>query len=264
MISFLKKIFITPQNKFYEPKLFIFTGAGISADSGLATYRDNQDKTSLWNEYDSKKFSNYQTWYQNKTDVFEFWNARKNEMNLAQPNIAHLGIVALQEKYKDRVFIATQNIDMLFERANAKNVLHVHGNIYNMECKKCSHKWYIGEDFFDIKMLCPQCQSDKVKPDIVLFGENAPKYKVLYDVFNFRQIHPQDIILCIGTSFKVCTLDNIIGYDQYQPGFKILANYTSASHIPESRFDNVFYGKVIDNWDSINNIILKKMLLQKL
>lgn len=251
----------TPQ--LYYPKLFIFTGAGISADSGLATYRDSIGN-SIWNQYDSKVFSNYQTWYGNKKTVFDFWNDRKHEMNLAQPNSAHIGISKLQQTYSDRVFVATQNIDTLFEKANGHNILHVHGDIEHMHCTKCSHKWYVGQSLFDIDAVCMQCKSDKVKPAIVLFGEHAPKYKVLYEVFNFRNIQPQDIILCIGTSFEVCKLDNIIGYGQYQPGFKILANYREADNIDQSRFNKIFYGKVIDNWDCINQLLIEKMKPQLL
>lgn len=263
MLTYLKNFFRESKSKeqYYYPKLYIFTGAGISADSGLNTYRGNSDNSNapLWKQYDVKKYSSYQNWYNNKEQLFEFWSARKEEMINATPNLAHIGIAKLQALYCDRIFVATQNIDTLFEQAGAKNILHVHGDIEHMECKNCSHYWYIGQQLYYQHSICPQCHSDKVKPAIVLFGENAPKYRTLYDTFNFRKIKNQDIIVCIGTSFQVCKLDNIIGYGQYQPGFKILANYEKIPNIDDSRFNYTAFGKIVDHWENIENLINDKM-----
>lgn len=261
MLTYLKKIIqCNNNNKYYYPKLYVFTGAGISADSGLATYRGNSNNnTPIWNEFDVKKYSNYQTWYNNKAELFHFWNERKKEMINAKPNIAHIGITNLQLSYPDRVVIATQNIDTLFEKAGATDILHVHGSIEYMECKHCHDRWFIGNELYDKHTTCTKCQSDKVKPAIVLFGENAPKYRILYDTFNFRKIHKHDLIVCIGTSFQVCKLDNIIGYGQYQPGFKILANYEKIPNIDDTRFNYTAFGKIIETWDNVENLIKEKM-----
>jgi NAD-dependent deacetylase len=261
MINYLKKIFNTKSEKIEQedkPKLLIFSGAGLSADSGLATYRDNHQK-SLWNTYDANVYSNFNNWYENKEKLFDFWNQRKKEMLNAQPNIAHFGLANLQKKYPNQVYIATQNIDLLLEKAGAQDVLHVHGKIDEMMCMKCNHTWYVGSTPFNNKEVCSHCKSDMIKPKIVLFGEQAPLYNTLYSMFDFRKRTENDIILCIGTSFKVINLDMIIGYGKYQPSYKILVNYKSINEIKESRFNECFFGKASDNWNEIEKSIELKL-----
>jgi NAD-dependent deacetylase len=263
-MNFIKKLFssskLTVIDTLYQPRLLVFSGAGLSADSGIPTYRGNsQSGKSLWTQYEAKKYSNYKNWYENKEELFSFWNDRKSEIFKSGPNIAHFGLTQLQKDYGDSVILATQNVDNLLEKSGAKNVLHVHGDLENMDCKDCNHSWFIGSKPYSHIEKCPLCFSNHVKPAIVLFGESAPKYKELTNIFNFRKINKHDIILCLGTSFKVCKLDNIIGYGEYQPGFKILVNYEEQPSIPNERFDNVFYGNVVDNWENIDNLIRFKM-----
>lgn len=260
LIKKFKKIPHTVEKN--KPRLLVFSGAGLSADSGIATYREanaNNQKENLWKTYDANVYSNYQNWYENKEKLFDFWNQRKHEMLNAQPNNAHLGLANLQKKYPNQVFLATQNIDLLLEKAGAKNILHVHGKIDEMMCTDCQHFWSIGLASYNSKEICEKCKSDKVKPKIILFGEQAPLYNNLYELFDFRNRQEHDIILCIGTSFKVINLDMIIGYGKYQPSYKILVNYESINSIKEARFDECFFGKANDNWQQIERTIEKHL-----
>ena len=264
-MNFIKQLFSKTTvltSPLYYPKLLVFTGAGLSAESGIPTYRDGQDN--LWQKYDAKVYSNYKTWYSHKEEVFQFWNDRKTEILKAEPNMAHRGLAQLQQDYPTRMSLTTQNIDPLLEKAGCKNVLHVHGDLYHMECKKCDHVWHVGDNLYNYQEVCSQCQSNEIKPRIVLFGENAPSYVQLYNIFNFRQRTAHDVILCVGTSFKVCKLDDIIGYGDYQPGFKILANYEAQGNIPEARFNQVYYGKVTENWQDIEEVIRERLKPVKL
>jgi NAD-dependent deacetylase len=107
-----------------KPKLVVFTGAGISAESGIKTFRDSDG---LWEEYNINDVATPQAWDKNRALVLDFYNKRRKQVLEAQPNKAHQALVALEKKYD--VHIITQNIDDLHERAGSKKVLHLHGEI---------------------------------------------------------------------------------------------------------------------------------------
>src|SRR5690554_4519496 len=107
-----------------KPKLVVFTGAGISAESGIRTFRDGDG---LWEEYRIEEVATPQAWEKNKSLVLDFYNKRRKQVLDAKPNIAHRTLAAFEEKYD--VHIITQNIDNLHERAGSKKILHLHGEI---------------------------------------------------------------------------------------------------------------------------------------
>ena len=114
-----------------KKKLVVLTGAGISAESGLKTFRDSDG---LWEGYDIEDVATPRAWRKNPGLVLEFYNYRRREVAKAQPNAAHIGLAELQDDFD--VHIITQNIDDLHERAGAKKVLHLHGEIFKMRCEK--------------------------------------------------------------------------------------------------------------------------------
>lgn len=212
MIKYLRNLF----KKSSEPvvskqqKIIIFAGAGLSAESGLSTFRDSNG---LWENHDLNIVCNIRNFIKHRDEVFDFYNARKQDILNAKPNSAHREIAKIQEAYGvENVSVFTSNIDDLLERAGVKNVCHVHGDIESMTCIDCSAVWYIGRAKYNVKELCPDCNSQKVKPNVVFFHERAPKYRDFNIAFESSGIIVGDYLLpnikvIIGTSFTVLPLE---------------------------------------------------------
>jgi NAD-dependent deacetylase len=193
-------------------KLLIFAGAGISAESGLKTFRDDGG---IWTTNNVNELCNYHTFTRSKNDenkrrqIFDFYNYRKKETLKVDSNLAHQKIAEWQKEYgKNRVKIVTSNIDNLFEKAGVEDVVHVHGDLENMHCVACQHKW--AKDEYDYMERCPKCNSRLTKPHVVFFGERAPEYMKMHSIFNHKKRGKEDIILVIGTSFEVISAETIV------------------------------------------------------
>lgn len=189
-----------------KPTLYIFSGAGLSAESGLSTFRDNEG---IWNKFDFNKVCNFNTWEENRDAVFDFYVSRRKEMLLAKPNKAHFAIAQLQAKYgTERVKILTQNGDTLLEQAGALEVCHLHGSIAELRCVECNH-WFTPLVEYGPNVECPLClKTDKVKPGVAFFNEYCPNYDA---VFLFKkQVQPQDIVIVVGTSFNVIAIERFL------------------------------------------------------
>lgn len=150
--------------------IVILTGAGISAESGLATFRS---ANGLWNNHRVEDVASVEGFQRNPELVHDFYNSLKEEIQKAKPNPAHLSITRLQQEYPDAVVsVITQNVDTLHEKAGNKNVFHIHGQINQAVCLNCGH---ILETFGDVstETVCSACQvQGMMKPNIVFFGEN--------------------------------------------------------------------------------------------
>ena len=242
-------------------KLFIFSGAGLSADSGIQTFRG---QNGMWNDIKVDTVANFNTWQENKNEVFDFYNARRVEMGSVKPNEAHQAIADLEKILgSDRVINITQNIDHLLEEAGCTNVVHLHGDINVMQCLNCDHKWDIGFTEFKLGTPCPQCHSfDDVKPGVVMFYEPAPKYQDLY--IKFSQVAADDVILVIGTSGNVVPPHYIVpnGYDKIQQPnkfpFCILVNLDLGMFEIQS-FDLWFKDRAAKCLPEIKQLILDKL-----
>jgi NAD-dependent deacetylase len=188
-------------------QILFFTGAGLSAESGISTFRDNVD--GVWTVYDPEVVANLYNFHENKEIVFKFYNERRIAAKEIQPNDAHRGIAEIQKKHgKDVVKIFTQNVDDLLERAGCEDVVHVHGKITEMLCMECDHVWDIGHTVFNIDSSCPSCgQSGSIKPGVIFFHEIAPEYQKMINTF---QDSEKDVVVVIGTSFEVIPQDLII------------------------------------------------------
>ncbi len=173
--------------------IIILTGAGISAESGLATFRA---ANGLWNNHKVEDVATIEAFQRNPQYVHEFYNDLKKELQKAKPNPAHLAITRLQNEYKDaNINIVTQNVDTLHEKAGNRNVWHVHGQINQSVCLNCGH---VIETFADVdtETICPNCQvQGMMKPNIVFFGEN-----LLYMDKVDNLLRNCDLFLSIGTS----------------------------------------------------------------
>lgn len=195
-----------------KPKLVVFTGAGISAESGIKTFRDSDG---LWEEYNIEEVATPQAWQKNKSLVLDFYNKRRRQVLGAQPNKAHFILAELEQKYD--VQVITQNIDDLHERAGSKKVLHLHGEIMKSRSTLDSTLIYpIQGPDLNLGDTCEK--GSQLRPHIVWFGELVPAMEMAY--FFAEQA---DVFLVVGTSLAVYPAAGIVDF--------------APSHIPKYLID---------------------------
>lgn len=182
-------------------KLVVLTGAGISAESGLKTFRDSDG---LWEGYNVYDVATPEAWQRNPTLVQQFYNERRTQVLKASPNEAHLQLAAL-EQYFD-VQIITQNIDDLHERAGSTNVTHLHGVItYAQSDLNSSLIYPITGDVLEMGSLCEL--GSQLRPHVVWFGENVPMIETAAAICS-----KADIFLLVGTSLAVYPAAGLIDF----------------------------------------------------
>lgn len=148
-------------------KIVILTGAGISAESGLGTFRDEDG---LWTRYDLEEVATPEGFARNPDFVHEFYNARRANCARAEPNAAHAALARLERDHLGEVVLVTQNVDDLHERAGATRVIHMHGALSGALCAACDHRWP-APHVMQTADPCPACATPATRPDVVWFGE---------------------------------------------------------------------------------------------
>lgn len=183
-----------------KKNLVVLTGAGISAESGLKTFRDSDG---LWNGYSVEDVATPRAWKKNKQGVLDFYNKRRQDVLNAQPNAAHIGLAELEKYFS--VNIITQNIDDLHERAGSTNVLHLHGEIFKMRSEKDESLVYeIRKDILEGDVAEDGAQ---LRPHIVWFEEPVPKIEEAAMIASRAEI-----FVVIGTSLVVYPAAGLINY----------------------------------------------------
>ena len=180
-------------------KLVILTGAGVSAESGFATFRDTGG---LWEQYDVNDVASIEGWYRNRKLVLDFYNQRRAQLKDAKPNAAHLAMADLEKDYK--VSVITQNVDNLHERAGSTYVLHLHGELTKVRPENGLYDRTeseaevidVGYDAVHLGDLAPN--GSQLRPLIVFFGESVPKINKAIDL-----VEQADILLIVGSSLQV-------------------------------------------------------------
>lgn len=151
--------------------IVILTGAGVSAESGLSTFRD---AGGVWAKYDYREVATPEGFARNPTLVHQFYNHRRAEAQKVQPNAAHLALAELERCYSERgggVLLVTQNVDGLHEAAGSKNLIHMHGELLRYLCARCGASGPWLQDM-SVHVACPACgRTGGVRPDVVWFGE---------------------------------------------------------------------------------------------
>lgn len=176
-------------------KIVILTGAGISAESGLGTFRD---KDGLWTKYDLNEVATPEGFAANPALVHEFYNARRKNCVEASPNAAHAALARLEQALPEgEVIIVTQNVDDLHERAGSRAVLHMHGELAGALCAACDHRWPAPAVMVPADP-CPACGEPATRPDIVWFGEYPYHMETIWDL-----LRGCDLFVSIGTSGNV-------------------------------------------------------------
>lgn len=175
-------------------KIVILTGAGISAESGLGTFRD---EGGLWAQHRIEDVATPEGFHRDPDLVHAFYNARRQQSAAATPNAAHIALARLEKEHAGEVLIITQNVDGLHEKAGSKNVLHMHGRLDGALCANCDHRWTAPPEMYTSD-ICPNCSAPKTRPDIVWFGEMP------YDMDEIWQhLEGADLFAAIGTSGEV-------------------------------------------------------------
>lgn len=215
-------------------KIVILTGAGISAESGLGTYRG---PGGLWNDKRIADLATPEGFARDPVRFAEFHNARRLKHLEAEPNAAHVAIARLQRDYPGETVLVTQNVDRLHERGGATQVLHMHGVSDDMLCSQCRERFTQPFEIpWDIKKRCPSCGGGPLRPDTVWFGEMPYHMNEIED-----HLAGCDLFVAIGTSGNVYPAAGFVRIAQ-MVGARTLEINLEASEVT-SDFEEVIRGK---------------------
>lgn len=191
-----------------KKKIVVLTGAGVSAESGLTTYRDNGG---LWDNYDPMEVASIDGWHRNRKLVLDFYNSQRAKLKEVKPNEAHRLIAALEDKYD--VTVVTQNVDNLHERAGSTRIIHLHGEATKVRPERgvyddtASEREVIDVGYDEVNLGDKAPNGSQLRPHIVFFGEAVPKIERAIDV-----VQKADILLIVGTSMQVYPAASLYRY----------------------------------------------------
>ena len=193
--------------------IVVLTGAGVSAESGISTFRDNGG---LWDKFDPEVVASIDGWHRDKALLLDFYNIRRKELAGVKPNAAHLAIAALEEKFN--VDVITQNVDNLHERAGSTRVLHLHGELTKVRPEGCcndedgfSEKTVFDIGYGEINLGDTAPNGQQLRPHIVWFGEPVPKIGKAIDI-----VSEADVLLIVGSSLSVYPAAGLYRYAPYE------------------------------------------------
>ncbi len=214
-------------------KVVVLTGAGISADSGLKTFRDSDG---LWEGFDAREVATPEGWKKNPELVLDFYNERRKQAHQAEPNDGHKALVRLEESFD--VTVITQNVDNLHEQAGSSDVFHLHGELSKVRSEKDPTLVYdIGGDPIELGDTAED--GAQLRPHVVWFGEMVPNIQTAADI-----VSRANILIVIGTSLMVYPAAGLVDLaDEETPKFIIdpsrpeLIDYSGWKHI-QKRAEN--------------------------
>ncbi len=227
-------------------KVLILSGAGISAESGISTFRDSDG---LWENHAIEEVCSAGCLDTNGDATRAFYDARREDIEDKNPNYAHQVIVELKHKYPSDIAILTQNVDDLFEKAGMQRdeIVHLHGFLRELRCRNCESIFDIGykkqNECFNAQ--CPECAGE-LRPNVVFFGEPAPLYANLTHALN-----ECELIVIIGTSGNVLDVTYFTQFAEQS----ILNNLEPSTAIDDSYFTKVFYAKATEAIGEISEYI---------
>ncbi|MEO1260939.1 MAG: Sir2 family NAD-dependent protein deacetylase [Bacteroidota bacterium] len=183
-----------------KKKIAVLTGAGISAESGIRTFRETGG---LWEDHDVMEVASFAGWVKNQELVLNFYNERRRQLKKVNPNDGHTELVKLEEEYD--VTVITQNVDNLHERAGSSNIIHLHGELTKVRSTTHDHLIYEWEKDLNIGDKCEM--GSQLRPHIVWFGEMVP----MLDPAS-RIVEQTDVAIIVGTSMQVYPAAGLIAY----------------------------------------------------
>ncbi len=225
-----QKLFMSDSfNEAKMNKVLILSGAGLSAESGIRTFRDSNG---LWEEYDIMEVCSAQGFARDRQKVLDFYDMRRADIKDKKPNDAHKMMAELKKKYPENIEILTQNVDDLLEKADCPEVIHLHGTLRDLRCLNCGNIWDIGYDSINGR-TCPRCKSSDIRHNVVMFHEPAPAYETLYEKISLCR---NGLFIAIGTSGHVIDAGGIADY------FKLsILNNRDPEPMMDRSFTEVFH-----------------------
>lgn len=184
-------------------KIVVLTGAGMSAESGISTFRDSNG---LWENHDIMEVASPEGWKKNPALVLDFYNKRRAQLKEVKPNKGHEILAELEQNFK--VQIITQNVDNLHEKAGSSNVLHLHGELVKVRGEFSENESIYWET--DIHLGDVNENAEQLRPDIVWFGEQVPAID-----FAIPHMQTADVVIIIGTSLQVYPAAGLMHYAKY-------------------------------------------------
>jgi NAD-dependent protein deacetylase/lipoamidase len=183
-----------------QDRLFVLTGAGISAESGLATFRGSGG---LWNGHRVEEVATPEAWDANPALVWRFYSQRRRDALAAQPNAAHKALAQIEQRLgktnPENFYLCTQNVDDLHERAGSHRIHHMHGSLFESRCTRCNQP-FADQSFYENPQTLPACKTcaSPIRPHIVWFGEIPLDMDAIY-----RELNRATALLVVGTSGSV-------------------------------------------------------------
>ena len=233
-------------DKTMNKKVYVFTGAGLSAASGIPTFRSGD--SAIWENYRLEDVCNFGNWKVNFDLVHDFYNERRAALADVHPNAAHKAIAAWQEEFgAENVISVTTNVDDLLERAGVKNTVHLHGKLKELYDTETEEVHDVGYEPYD-----KSCK--EIKPNVIFFGEEAPEYKTLEKLI--EQMTDEDVVIFIGMSFVVVPAMMMLPLDK-QP-MTVCVNPDYMSHY-EHPFDTRIEKTAEDAIEDMHSIIKERL-----
>ena len=173
--------------------VFVLTGAGVSAESGIPTFRD---AGGLWHSYRIEEVASPEAWQRDPRLVWDFYSMRRRVASAAKPNPAHLALAKLERLFRDRLFLCTQNVDSLHEQAGSQSMVHMHGELFKSRCDTCARPPFEDSNTYEAPSEIPRCRcGGGIRPHICWFGEMP---------FELDRIFPAleacTVFIAVGTS----------------------------------------------------------------
>ncbi len=220
-------------------KVVVLTGAGISAESGLATFRDADG---LWEGHRPEDVATPEAFAYNRELVQRFYDERRASLDRVQPNAAHRALAELEHQLGDDFLLVTQNVDDLHERGGSRRVLHMHGRLRYVRCEVCEARLEWSGPLVH-EPDCPECDSAALRPDIVWFGEIPQGMDEIH-----RELSEVDVFASIGTSGVVYPAAGFVDYAHAVGARTVELNLVPTPH---GDFDTTYVGpatEVVPRW----------------
>tara|TARA_B100001123_G_C15076137_1_gene933725 strand:- start:123 stop:833 length:711 start_codon:yes stop_codon:yes gene_type:complete len=218
-----------------ESKVVILTGAGVSAESGVKTFRDNDG---LWENHRIEDVATPEAWMLNPNLVWKFYQARRNQLLDVEPNPAHIAIAKMESEIESFTLI-TQNVDDLHERGGSNSVIHMHGRLQTLRCEESGAAEHRMEnpDLIDEFVYCNCCfEPSRMRPDIVWFGEIPMHMEEIY-----QSVETCEVFIVVGSSGHVYPAAGLVNVANSFGAHTILVNYEMP--VNASDFDEIHIGK---------------------
>ena len=214
-------------------RVFVLTGAGVSAESGVPTFRG---AGGLWRNYRIEEVASPHAWRRDPRMVWEFYSMRRRVAAEAKPNPAHLVLARLEQALGDRLFLCTQNVDNLHEQAGSQHVTHMHGELFKSRCDSCNRPPFADSSTYDRPAEFPRCDcGGKIRPHICWFGEMPFEMERIYDA-----LEGCTLFIAIGTSGVVEPAASFVAHVRHRARTVYVGPEAPSNR---SSFSDVYLGK---------------------